>query len=380
MASVTVEHETTGGGALDTVFQRENRLLAPYAQFSANTRGRKYPQPEHPYRGPYQRDRDRVVHSAAFRRLADKTQVFTGMGDYHRTRLTHTMEVASIARTISRALRLNEDLTEALAIVHDLGHPPFGHAGEEAIDEFLSADGGFSHNRFALTLVEELELRYAEFPGLNLSLEVLDSQIFRIDKDAAPQAPLLEAQVVDTADSITYDAHDTDDAVKLGFVALEEMLELPLLQACAARIKIGDYSPELLRGRLVHDLIERQVSDVVAATSQQLERRAPPSAAAAQQLHIEVHPGPETAGRKRELESFLYNRVYRHPNIVKVRDVAQTQMHQLLTALAREPARLPRRFQQRGEQIGLRVAAADYVAGMTESFFHEEFGRICGGS
>src|SRR5919106_2199204 len=155
---------------IEAVAERERALLAPYAMHSADSAGRRYPEPEHPYRGPYQRDRDRILHSAAFRRLSRKTQVFTGeMGDYHRTRLTHTHEVASIARTIGRALRLNEDLVEALALLHDIGHPPFGHAGEDALDECLADCGGFSHNRFALTIVEELESRYAAFPGLNLT-------------------------------------------------------------------------------------------------------------------------------------------------------------------------------------------------------------------
>ena len=160
--------------AADLIRQRERILLAPYAMFSCDTAGRKHTEPEHPYRGPFQRDRDRILHSAAFRRLSGKMQVFTGdHGDYHRTRLTHTMEVASVARTMGRALRLNEDLVEALALLHDIGHPPFGHAGEDALAESLADDGGFSHNQFALTLIEELECRYPSFPGLNLTRDCL---------------------------------------------------------------------------------------------------------------------------------------------------------------------------------------------------------------
>ena len=170
---------------LQTIAAREAVLLAPWAMRSVDSRGRKYPETEHPYRGPFQRDRDRVVHSSAFRRLSGKMQVFTDdMGDYHRTRLTHTHEVASIARTIGRALRLNEDLIEALALFHDIGHPPFGHAGEDALNNCLADCGGFSHNRYALTIAEELEVRYQSFPGLNLSHEVLESQATRIDKQA----------------------------------------------------------------------------------------------------------------------------------------------------------------------------------------------------
>src|SRR5437868_8164093 len=211
-----------------TVCDREAGLLARYAMHSADSRGGKHAEAEHPYRGPFQRDRDRIVHSSAFRRLSGKMQVFTGdMGDYHRTRLTHTHEVASIARTIARALRLNEDLVEALALFHDIGHPPFGHAGEDALDECLAAHGGFSHNEFALTIAEDLEARYPAFPGLNLTHEVLEGQATRADKEASyamtGRAPLLEVQVVEAADSATYDAHDTDDAVKLRLVTLDEL-------------------------------------------------------------------------------------------------------------------------------------------------------------
>src|SRR5687768_3704219 len=219
----------------ETAAARESAILAPYAMHSGASQGRKHAEAEHPYRGPFQRDRDRIVHSAAFRRLSGKMQVFTGdMGDYHRTRLTHTHEVASIARTIGRTLRLNEDLIEALALFHDIGHPPFGHAGEDALDECLAGHGGFSHNEFALTLAEELESRYPAFPGLNLTFEVLEGQATRADKDASYAAsglaPLLEVQVVEAADSMTYDAHDTDDAVKLRLVELDEL-------ACCALIR-----------------------------------------------------------------------------------------------------------------------------------------------
>ena len=168
---------------LQTIAAREELLLAPYAMHSVDCTGRKHAEEGHAYRGPFQRDRDRVLHSAAYRRLSGKMQVFTGdRGDYHRTRLTHTLEVASIARTIGRALRLNEDLVEALALLHDIGHPPFGHAGEAALNECLAEEGGFSHNRHALTVAEELEVRYQRFPGLNLTREVLDGQSARIDK------------------------------------------------------------------------------------------------------------------------------------------------------------------------------------------------------
>jgi len=205
---------------------REALVLAPWAMRAADSAGRLHAEPPHPFRSPYQRDRDRVVHSAAFRRLAHKTQVFTGYhGDYHRSRLTHTLEVTSIARTIARALGLNDDLVETLALAHDIGHPPLGHAGEDTLAELLRDEGGFNHNAQALRIMQVLEIRYAGFPGLNLSREVLDAQATR-KKDGSAPPPLLEAQVVDAADSIAYDTHDADDAVELGLVRLEELLEL----------------------------------------------------------------------------------------------------------------------------------------------------------
>jgi dGTPase len=260
---------------LQTVGQREAMLLAPYAMRSADSRGRKYPESGHPYRGPFQRDRDRIVHSSAYRRLSGKMQVFTGeMGDYHRTRLTHTHEVASIARTIGRALRLNEDLIEALALFHDIGHPPFGHAGEDALNQCLADHGGFSHNRYALVIAEQLESRYQSFPGLNLTHEVLESQASRIEKAAGGPAPLLEAQVVEVADSMTYDAHDTDDAVKLGLVSLDELAEISLVGETIRRVheRFGGLRGKLLRKAVVHELIDHQVTDVLQTTGPALSR------------------------------------------------------------------------------------------------------------
>ena len=251
---------------IQTIEDRERSLLAPYAMFSCHSRGREFEEVEHPYRGPFQRDRDRILHSAAYRRLSGKMQVFTGeMGDYHRTRLTHTQEVATIARTIGRALRLNEDLVEALALVHDIGHPPYGHAGEDALNECVQDIGGFSHNQFALTIVTELEVRYPEFKGLNLTREVLAGQTSRIDKSEPRLNLLLEVQLVDAADSTTYDAHDTDDAVKLGLVSLNEMMHLSLIEECVAyvRQRHANLSNDMLRKSVVHRLINLQVTSLL---------------------------------------------------------------------------------------------------------------------
>jgi dGTPase len=368
---------------LPSVAQREALLLAPYALRSEDSRGRKHPEPEHAYRGPFQRDRDRIVHSTAFRRLSGKMQVFTGdMGDYHRTRLTHTQEVASIARTIGRALRLNEDLVEALALFHDIGHPPFGHAGEDALDEVLRPWGGFSHNRFAITLAEELESRYAAFPGLNLTYEVLDGQQTRTDKAASYAeggvAPPLEVQVVESADSMTYDAHDCDDAMKLALVELDELAANTLVREALAFIRgrFADLQGDLLRKAVVHQLIDRQVTDVLHTTAALLDSAGSLTADEVRRFGPRVATSCELADLKRELESFLYDRVYRHPRLLAVRAQAQTRLRAMFDRYQQQPELLPPHFQIRAEAVGLPRAAGDYLAGMTDRFCDQQFRRM----
>ena len=365
-----------GSSILQTVAAREAVLLAPYAMRSADARGRKYAEPEHPYRGPFQRDRDRVVHSSAYRRLSGKMQVFTGdMGDYHRTRLTHTHEVASIARTIGRALRLNEDLIEALALFHDIGHPPFGHAGEEALNECLHDKGGFSHNRYALTIAEELEERYQSFPGLNLTREVLEMQAFRIDKDSLGPAPLLEAQIVELADNITYNAHDTDDSVKLELVTLDELVEIPLLADTVRRVHqtYGGLRGELLRKAVVHELIDRHVTDVLQTASTLLARRGWDSAEEARRSGQQLDRSPALAKQDAELGAFLYQRVYRHPQLIQMRGRAQERLRAMFAGYCRRPALLPAKFRQRAEAVGIAQAVGDYLAGMTDRYCEQQY-------
>ncbi len=369
---------TSPENGIQTVAEREQLLLAPYAMRSCDSRGRRYPEEEHPYRGPFQRDRDRILHSAAFRRLSGKMQVFTGeRGDYHRTRLTHTFEVASIARTIGRALRLNEDLIEALALLHDIGHPPFGHAGEDALNECLRDFGGFSHNRFALTLAEELEPRHQHFPGLNLTWEVLEGQASRCGLSRGPldAGPLLESQVVDAADSITYDAHDTDDALKLGLVSIEELAEIPLASETLEQIRQRELPMDdtMLRKALVHGLIDRQVSDVLQRASLELAGRRITHSQEARRSSFRIRVSPEVARRKADLEQFLYERVYRHPELVRVRTAAQLRLVTLFQKLAADPQRLPPHFQPRIAQVGIERCVGDYLAGMTDRYFDRQY-------
>ena len=368
---------------------REALLLAPWAMHAADSAGRVHAEPPHPFRSPYQRDRDRIVHSAAFRRLAHKTQVFTGYhGDYHRSRLTHTLEVTSIARTLARALALNEDLVETLAMAHDIGHPPLGHAGEDTLAELLRDEGGFNHNAQALRIMEILENRYPDFPGLNLSREVLEAQATR-KRDGSAPAPLLETQVVDAADSIAYDTHDADDAVELGLVTLDELVELPLVAEAASRVRERHGRLEGVEARRVvlHELIEIQVAELVAQSRAALAELGvdSPAAVRAVQASSPGRPGrrivahaPALAAGKRELERFLYDRVYRSERVLAVRVPAQQKLGELFTWYAARPEALPSGYRLRADRFGVPRSVADYIAGMTDRFLEVDHSRRLG--
>lgn len=382
-------HDTSSAGYLSQclgVSAREAMLLAPYAMRAADSAGRRHEEPAHPHRSPYQRDRDRITHSAAFRRLSFKTQVFMGdRGDYHRTRLTHTLEVTAVARTMARALRLNEDLVEALALAHDLGHPPFGHAGEDALDECLANQGGFSHNAQALRVVEYLEQRYPAFPGLNLSLELLEGQGFRIDKSTtadrstvAQRSPLLEVQIVEAADSIAYDTHDADDALELGLLTLDELLEEPLWAAAARRVRARwtDLGPKELTRAVLHELIDMQVDDLLAGVFSRIQEHGVYSPAAVRALPSLVYPGGELAEPKARVERLLFERVYRHPSVLGPRQEAQQWLKQMFARLVADPSQLPPAFRRRAETIGVARSVADYLAGMTDRYAQQQFQLI----
>jgi dGTPase len=297
------------------------------------------------------------------------------MGDYHRTRLTHTQEVASIARTIGRAMRLNEDLIEALALLHDIGHPPFGHAGEEALDECLADAGGFSHNRHALVIVEQLEQRYPGLDGLNLTYEVREGQRSRIDKASASVGVPLEVQVVDASDSITYASHDVDDAVKLNLVTIEQLQSTALCRECVADVhaRHPGLAGEPLRRALVHRLIERQVNGLLCATAPELDARLSLSAREVQQRGFRIHATPQLQEKAGELKAFLYERVYRHPRLVEVRRAAQARIHRMFAGYVARPELLPEQFLDRVDDVGLRVAVGDYLAGMTDRYCDEQY-------
>lgn len=364
-----------------TVDPRETALLAPYAMAGSDSAGRLHPERQHAYRNPFQRDRDRIIHSSAFRRLAHKTQVFIGdMGDYHRTRLTHTLEVASIARTVGRALRLNEDLIEPLALAHDIGHPPFGHAGEDVLNACLRDEGGFNHNQQALRIVELLETRYPNFPGLNLSREILAGQRTRAQKRSmtdtplsptSPQDALLEVQVVDAADSIAYDAHDADDAVELGLLSLHDLEESELWRQAghSARKRYAALDPQQFRRATVHEVIDRLVSDLIQAAQRRLAAYGFGSPAEVLACSdVAIRPSAGVCEQKRELEQLLFERVYRHPDVLSQRRLAGDALRAMFDHWQARPATLPEPFDRIVAIEGARRAVGDYLACMTDRY------------
>jgi len=358
----------------------ESLWLARYAMHATDSAGRKHPESAHPYRTPFQRDRDRIVHSSAYRRLAHKTQVFTGdRGDYHRTRLTHTLEVASIARTVGRVLRLNEDLIEALALMHDIGHPPFGHAGEDVLDECAKDVGGFNHNQHAMRIVTLLENRYPEFSGLNLSCEVLSGQRNRENKDQPPiSQPLLEVQVVDAADSIAYDSHDADDALELGLLEWEELLEVPLWCEAVRRVqdRYVSLDPMQLRRAVIHQLIEIMVSDLIN-TSRHSLAEADVDSPQAVKNHGQCLVGVSKPLHEQmaELEAFLFDRVYRHPTVLAERALAGEALREMFARYSEQPESLPEVWKQRLAEEGTSRTVCDFLAGMTDRYALEEHRR-----
>ncbi|WP_149497244.1 dGTP triphosphohydrolase [Roseiconus lacunae] len=364
---------------------REHLLLASYAMHSRDSGGRRYQEPEHTYRGPFARDRDRILHSSAFRRLSGKMQVFTGeMGIYHRTRLTHTFEVASIARTMARVLRLNEDLTEALALVHDIGHPPYGHCGEDALSDCMHHVGGFSHNSFALIIVEQLEKRYEQFPGLNLTREILDGQDVRAHKAEAAvgRSPLLEVQLVDAADSMAYDAHDVDDALQLGLLTMRELSELSIVRRAMASIaaKHGPSPIRQERQLLVHELIDLQVTDFLEEATELLIPFAGQSSGDLRNAGVRVEHSDQLGRERAELEAFLFEAVYRHPRLIPVRRAAYHRLQDMFEVLVNQPSRLPLRFRRRCEDHPIEAVVGEYLAGMTDAFCDAQYRYATDGS
>ncbi len=379
-------------------------ILAPYACDPQNTRGRRFAEVSAPTRTDFQRDRDRIVHSSAFRRLVYKTQVFLNHeGDLFRTRLTHSLEVAQLGRSIARALHLNEDLVEAIALAHDLGHTPFGHAGQDALNACMAPFGGFEHNLQSLRVVDVLETRYPQFDGLNLTFETREGVLKHCSRANAQALnaqepggvaqrfldrtqPSIEAQLCNLADEIAYNAHDIDDGVRSGLITLAQLQEVPLFDE-QRRATLAQY-PQLEDAsqgrRLLYETIRRmlseQVYDVIAASSAALQAAAPASADAARWLSPLIGFSEAMREKSQVLKSFLLRNLYRHPQVMHTTGQAQQVIADLFAAYMDAPQTLPARPTPLTAQAELSVArqVADYIAGMTDRFASREHARLTG--
>jgi dGTPase len=385
---------------------------APYASAPGRSRGRLHPEPVSATRNAFRRDCDRIIHATAFRRLAHKTQVFVfHEGDHFRTRLTHTLEVAQIARSLARSLGLDEDLAEALALAHDLGHPPFGHAGERALDRCLAACGGFDHNAQTLRVVTALEKRYPAFDGLNLSWETLEGLVKHNGPltlaDGSPIGPYrerglphaialhgrtqdlelwsfasAEAQIAAIADDIAYDAHDIDDGLRAGLFALEDLAEVPLIRDILRQIR--KEHPTLDPSRLVHELVRRlitqMIEDVIVETGARLRALAPRSA---DDVRHAAHPvgafSPAMAEADRAIKGFLYPRMYRHDRIMRIMGDAERLVCALFARYLEQPDDMPAEWAQivdSGDAAARSRHIADFIAGMTDRYALMEHARL----
>lgn len=365
----------------------EDRALAPFGMRSMATQGRENPEDEPQYRTAFQRDRDRILHTTAFRRLEYKTQVFIiSEGDYYRTRLTHTLEVAQIGRTIARALGANEDLVEAICLAHDLGHSPFGHSGEKILDRLMREHGGFDHNKQSLRIVTELECRFADYPGLNLTWETREGIVKHETEydtsDASEYNPdlrgHLEAQIANVADELAYSAHDLDDGLRSGMITAEMLDGITLWEILIKRIGVNpNRLDDLQRHRLIRDLIGLEVTDLVGNSTQKLRASGVQSAKDVQELDYNIVSFSEDLHRRnRELKDFLFANLYRHPRVYRMQVKAERVLSKIFQAYQREPAMLPRHIQAQIEGYGLERTICDYIAGMTDRYAIDEHAKL----
>lgn len=379
-----------------------DRGLAPWAALESGSRGRRFPEPAAGYRGEFQRDRDRIIHSNAFRRLVYKTQVFVNHeGDLFRTRLTHSLEVAQIGRTVARVLQLSEPLTEAICLAHDLGHTPFGHAGQDALNACMRPFGGFEHNLQSLRVVDELEERYASFNGLNLCFETREGILKHCSVANARKLgevgrrfldrgqPGLEAQLANLADAIAYNNHDVDDGLRAGLIKVEELLEVALFRRHHEAVMAA--YPGVQGRRVIHETIRRMIHEVVTDLIDETTRRiaeARPTTIDDVRAYPRPMVGfsPERSEEHQELKRFLRHRVYEHEHVVGMRAGAVRTLQELFEAFMRDPGLMPEAHRDvarsmeaaRGE-AGRARAVADYIAGMTDRYAFLEHARISGG-
>jgi dGTPase len=369
----------------------EAASLAPYAMKNAATRGRSYAEDKHPYRLDYQRDRDRIVHTTAFRRLEYKTQVFVSSeGDHYRNRLTHSIEVAQIGRTLARSLGCNEDLTEAICLAHDLGHPPFAHSGEDILNTLMAQHGGFDHQRQTFRILTALEQRYSAFPGLNLTYEVLEGVVKHdTDYDVADATDFhpeergtLECQLSNLADEIAYNTSDLDDGLRSGLLAPEEVAELAVARKALASLELDtppDLRADLLRHRFIRRLVGMEVTDVIAATSQALAAAGVTDLHGLRQLpHNAACYSPAMDTDNRELKHFLYDNFYRNYRVVRMTVKAERTLTGLFHAYLDHPQQLPPETRNKPSALSadLPRVVCDYLAGMTDRYAIQEHKRL----
>jgi dGTPase len=365
----------------------EATTLAPYALFSHASRGRQHHDPEPKYRTAFQRDRDRIVHSAAFRQLEYKTQVFVNdEGDYYRTRLTHTLEVAQIGRTLARALAVNEDLVEAICLAHDLGHPPFGHAGEGVLNSLTQECGGFNHNHQSYRVVTQLEHRYPNWAGLNLTFETLEGiakheteyDLTSVTGFDETKRASLEGQIANVADELAYNAHDLDDGLQAGLIDVDDLNQLEIWRIVCERTGWkGGKLDEITRHLMIRELIGVQVDDVLQTTNSKLERLNPHSSDDVQ-LYSEqiVSHSEEMTAFNRPLKDFLYQQMYYQFRVMRMAQRAQRFIEEIFNSYIEQPRQLPPEYQARAKEKDLRRVVADYIASMTDRGALLEYQRL----
>ena len=368
----------------------EQKTLAAYATKSAQSRGRVHPEKEHPYRTAFQRDRDRIIHSTAFRRLEYKTQVFVNHeGDYYRTRLTHSLEANQIARVIAKMLRLNEDLVETITLEHDLGHTPFGHAGEDELRELMADHGGFDHNLQSLRVVDALEERYPDFKGLNLTYEsrtglfkhpglLKEAEARGMGRFDPFNSPSLESQVVDLSDEIAYDNHDIDDGLTSGLISESELGKIELWRSVKKNTKLSaGVKPEIRRYQIIRGLINLEVTNLIEQSAQHIVKDRITTPHAAMELdRFTIAFSPDLAEKREELRHFLRTNLYKHYRVVRMTDKARRFIRALFEVYLSRPEQLPPGSQKRLKEDGTHRVICDYLAGMTDRYAQGEYRKF----
>ncbi len=369
------------------LLRKEEIIIAPYGTHSKDTRGRLYPEDEHSYRGCYQRDKDRILHTTSFRRLEYKTQVFVNdEGDYYRTRLTHTLEVAQIGRTLARALGGNEDLAEAICLAHDMGHPPFGHSGEDVLAKKMVNHGSFNHNRQTLRIVTKLEHRYPGFNGLNLCYETLEGIAkheteYDTMGDMEFNADLrgsLEAQIANMADETAYSAHDLDDGLRSGLLTLDMVEKLEIWKLLSDNMHFAETTlSDLDRHRFINALTAMEVDDIVEHTQQLIQKNRIESVSDLVHMPYNIVSNSDyLVGLNRELKDFLYNNMYRHYRVMRMSAKADMILSRLFDTFLGNPKLMPTHIQKAIDEKGLEVAICDYIAGMTDRYATEQYKKL----